>query len=867
MSAYKQTTEMRRRGRPRKAQPPRILPHAIMKPPSTNESSPGEEARKFANSLRANSGPAIKALGALLNPDPPYKFERIESVTEICNKDGSIIYYEIRIVRQTASHALTPSVINFPESSTKLNKEYKHIYKGDKVWPLDQETGQEHTDRFAWCSTSSVLMQAGLFAPTNGSAALEALRHYRTELDDYNRRLSQFQAAQQPSYQPTDSPATFPEARPPTPVFIWTEGEKARKGVESYLNPDDPQILSLLEEYNVEITTLGVLAGEPGARGTNYTLRPYSNDYIIKGVNDDYLELPLALHIYARDNDDEGRTEANITAQSLVKLGVPPEQVRIANPPLNALSKWDDGDQLPPGMTPYDRLKQILDAPSTIGQYIFRAKGKSEEIDPTNRNNKRLAIQRISKAMFDETSTGERHFVIAKSGETLSAKDYMYMAELCLEEMGHQPTDNLLRESDWKPVFISRFPNPIDSRNFIYEEVMRDIERGQFILANAPDKEYYNPETYLIDGFNLPNTPRNRLISRVIIRDYIAVTLRPHLEHNPVIPQMMLILYADEGIGKSEFCKVLAGGKPGPESFHARYSNSVDINDLKSYADRQQAAFAQKAKCKTVLEFQDKALGDSITVAQNGLLNDLANMSRVEWREINKTSTSFPRQFITIFTTNREDLIGHNMGHRRWIIVDINQSMKGFAKRASTLRNMQMDPSAVLNEEEQIIAKGHNPGIQKNYDKRAATLAYMYNSNEWQGTLIVPPELTQDLEDERRKFSSLTSWELILEEMLINNSLASETRMVVSSSIIKAIKDALGANATVSPSVFGRAMTRLGYHKNHKEGMRGWSKSEQPASLVTEYSVFTDPAYGRGQWVTTDDPKGFTATISKDTFQ
>jgi hypothetical protein len=873
MSYYKQASTMQRRGRPRKAQPPRIIPHAIIKqqPRSDGtpiiESSPGEGARKYGSALRTNSGVAIKDLGALLNPEPPYKFERIETVTEVCWKDGSIPFYEIRIVRQASSHAISPSVLQFPENPAKLNKEYKHIFKGDKIWPLNDD-GQEHTDRFAWCSTSSVLMQAGLFIPTNGPAALELLSRYRIELDDYNRRLAAYRQAQEPSYKASDTPATFPEQRPPTPVFIWTEGEKARKGVESYINTEDPQILSLLEEYNVEIVTLGVLAGEPGARGTNYTMRPYSNDFIIKGVNDEYLELPLALHIYARDNDDEGRTEANITAQSLIKLGVPPDQVRIANPPLNALSKWDDGDTLPPGLTPYDRLKQILDAPSTIGQYVFRSKGKNqEEVDPTNRNNKRLAIQRISKSMFDETSTGERHFVIAKTGETLSAKDYMYMAELCLEEMGHQPTDNLLRESDWKPVFISRFPNVIESRNFIYEEVMQTIERGQFMLANAADKEQYNPETYLIDGFNLPDTPRNRLISRVVIRDYIAVTLRPHLEQNPVIPQMMLILYADEGIGKSEFCKVLAGGKPGPESYHSRYSNSVDINDLKSYADRQQAAFAQKAKCKTVLEFQDKALGDSITVAQNGLLNDLANMSRVEWREINKTSTSFPRQFITIFTTNREDLIGHNMGHRRWIIVDINQSMKGFAKRASVLRNMQTDPNAVLSEEEQIIAKGHNPGIQKNYNKRAATLAYMYNSDEWKGTLVVPPELTQDLEDERRKFSSLTSWELILEEMLVNESLASETRMVVSSSIIKAIKDQLGANATVSPSVFGRAMTRLGYHKNHKEGMRGWSRSEQPASLVTEYSIFTDPAYGRGQWVTTDDPRSFAKKVDKEVFQ
>jgi hypothetical protein len=869
VSAYKQEATMRHRGRSRKQQPPRVIPHAIMKSPD-HESSPGEGARKFATNLRANNGVAIKALGTLLNPEPPFRFERIDAVTELTYKDGSIPFLEVRISKQnpsgyvsTSSPNLNPNLLAFPENPNKTNKEYKHIYLGDKIWPLDPETGNERTDRNAFCNTTSALFQTGLFIPTNAPAALELLRRYRGDLDEYNRRLSAFQAAQQPTYEPTDTPATFPEQRPPTPVFIWTEGEKSRKGVESYINNDDPAIQLLLEEYNVEIVTLGVLAGAPGAANTNYTLRPYSNDFIIKGVNDEFLELPLALHIYARDNDDDGRTEANITAQCLVKLGVPADQVRIASPPVNALPKWDDGDQLPPGVSAYDRLKQILDAPSTIGQYVFRAKGKNqEEVDPTNRNNKRLAIQRISTAIFDETSTGERHFVISKTGETLSASDYMYMAELCLEEMGHQPTDNLLHEGDWKPVFVSRFPHPIESRNFIYEEVMQTIERGQFELANAPDKEIYNPETYLLDGFGLPDTIRNRLISKVIIRDFVAVTLRAHLDKGPVIPQMLPILHADEGVGKSEFCKVLAGGTPGPESFHSRYSNNIDIGDLKSLTDRGQAAFANKAKCKTILEFQDKALGDTITIAQNGLLNDMANMSQVQFREPYKVYTSFPRQFIIIFTTNREDLIGHNMGRRRWIIVDLNQSMKGFAKRASELQKRKLDPnSAPLTTEEELIAQGHNPGILKNFQRRAGTLAYMYNSGEWRGSLTVPPELTQDLEDERDKFTSTQNWELVLQEELLREPhdeeegvLATEKRMVLSTSLYAAVKERTGREPP--DANFGKLMKSLGYknYKIHKKNARGWSKAKVVEDIV-EFSRFKPAAHGSsGHWYFCIDP-------------
>lgn len=871
MSAYKEAASMRRTGRPRKQQPPRVIPHAIMKPLNVIESSPGEEARKFANNLRNNSGLAIKALGSLLNPEPPFKFERIEGVTELTNKDGSIPFLEVRILKQNPQGFVSssnPNLLSFPENPNKTNKEYKHIYFGDKIWPVDEQ-GQERTDRSTFCNTTSALFQTGLFIPSNAPAALEHLRQYRVQIDDYNRRMAAFKAAQSPSHEPTDAPPTFPEHQPPTPVFIWTEGEKSRKGVDSYLDPNDPAILQLLEEYNVDITTLGVLAGAPGAANTNYTLRPYSNDYIIKGVNDEYLELPLALHIYARDNDDDGRTESNITAQCLVKLGVPPENVRIANPPLNALPKWDDGDQLPPGVTPYDRLKQILDAPSTIGSYIFRSKGKnSEEVDPTNRNNKRLAIQRISTTIFDETSTGERHFVIAETGETLSAHDYMYMAELCLKDMGHQPTDNYLREGDWKPVFISRFPQPIETRNFIYEEVMRDIERGQFQLANAPDKEIYNPETYLLDGFGLPDTPRNRLISKVIIRDFVAVTLRAHLDKGPVIPQMLPILHADEGVGKSEFCKVLAGGTPGPESFHSRYSNNIDIGDLKSLTDRGQAAFANKAKCKTILEFQDKALGDTISIAQNGLLNDMANMSQVQFREPYKVYTSFPRQFIIIFTTNREDLIGHNMGRRRWIIVDLNQSMRGFAKRAAVLRQRKLDGNCEpLTIEEELIAQGHNPGILKNFQRRAATLAYMYNSNEWKGSLTVPPELTQDMEEERDKFTSTQNWELVLQEELlrepyleVDGPLATDTRMVLSTSLYAAVKERTGREPP--DANFGKLMKSLGYknYKIHKKNARGWSKAKTVED-IKEFSRFKPASYGSpGYWYFCIDPLDLSGT-------
>jgi hypothetical protein len=874
MSYYKETATTNRRSKTRK-QPPGIIPHVSMRPSNPDappENMPGESARKFAQALRDNSGLAIRELGPLLNPDPPYKFERIEAVTEIVHKDNSVAFLEVRIKRQTSSgHVDVPNLLPFPQDTIKLDKEYKHIFVGDKIWPPDEQ-GQERTERSILCSTTSALINAGLFIPTNAPAALDLLRRYRKELGEYNKRLSAFKAAQSPTHErdPNSTPALFPERQPAVPIIICTEGEKTRRGVQSYIDQDDPAVMSLLEEYNVEIVTLGVLAGMTGSRGTNFFIRPNSQDFIVTGVNDELLETSLAQWIIVRDNDDAGIKESLTTANSLHEsFGVPIDQIRIANPPSNVKSRWDDGDTLPPGMTPYDRLKQILDTKSMLEQYALRQVGSGKnakwEVDPSNHNNKRLAIKRITSSMFDEQSTGNRFFIIPETfldgSVPLAKSEVLFIATLCLKDMGHPPLDNLLRNTDWEPVLIGHFDPTLEKRNFIYEETMRDIDRGQLILANAPNPEIYNPETYLLDAFSLPDTPRNRSISKIIIRDYLAVTLRPFLDKKEIIPQVIFVLYGDEGIGKSEFCKVLAGGRPGPESHHLRYTNSVDISDLKSQFDRMQVAFAQKVIGRTIVEFPDKALGDAVSVAQSGMLNNLANMSRIEFRRAyGQHDAHVPRQFITFFTTNREDLLGHNMGQRRYLIVDTGQSMKGFAKLSVDLLNKQKD-NISLTPEEEIMARGHNPGIQKNFEKRAATLAYMYNSEDWKGSLTVPPELTYQMQEERKRFGTVSNAELFLEEIFSttpygpgDGPLITESRAILSFNIIDILQ--WRYQCKITESDFGKIMKKLGYFKVTKWTKRGWSKTEDDTYKVRECAFHTNPKeYGIGQWVFTNDPR------------
>jgi hypothetical protein len=102
-------------------------------------------------------------------------------------------------------------------------------------------------------------------------------------------------------------------------------------GIEAYLKDDE--VVDYLEEANIEIATLGVLTGKPGAMKTNYVVKPSNPNFVINGVNDEALDLSIPLHIYARDNDFDGSQEAEITCHYLIENGALAEAVKIAPPP------------------------------------------------------------------------------------------------------------------------------------------------------------------------------------------------------------------------------------------------------------------------------------------------------------------------------------------------------------------------------------------------------------------------------------------------------------------------------------------------------------------------------------------------------
>jgi hypothetical protein len=688
---------------------PRIIPHAIMRPPG-GEPSPGEEARKFAASLRANGGIAIRALGPLLNPKSPARFDRIEFVTELGWKDGSVCFLEVRI-RTTSPE---PNVVGLQRG--RKEKEYRHIFKGDLIWPLDPQTGEERTDRYAWCCTSSALMDAGLFIPSNSTAALSCLSRHDAEIAEYNGRLARWQASR------ANEP--FPELPPPTIVFIWCEGEKSRLGIEAYLKEED--VVLFLEETSIEIATLGVLAGLPGAMKTNYVIRPSNPDFIVNGANDEALRLDLASHIYVRDNDGDGQREAEITCHYLVENGAFGDTVKIADPPPGVPPAWDDGDTLPLGISPLQRIKQILEeAKVATEQWIYSEDGN---IDPEVLSNRRRAVKEAGYRFSFDLDTGDviiRHDSrgIFKPSRTVWRK----IAEDALGVMGAVQHEKSVKVPDWEPLCVEGAEaNPEHSvRDAFMEMVSIGTERLTVKQASASRGEvvqFYRAEDLYPIAFGIPPTRYHQLCGFVLVRDHVARICRD--DH--AVPQSMPVLVGPEGKGKSEFGNVFAGGTPGRRC--EQFTDEIDF-PLFQEGNHGKKGLHDRTKGRTVVEIPDKALGANVSLRLNGILRGLVNLTEIHYQNFyDNTPYCVWRMFTIIMTLNREDFLNVLLGERRWLVINFHKYP------------IQLDHN------------DHNPGLNRLAEALPEIFADMYQRRaEWDACpLTIPPELRAMLGDEQK---------------------------------------------------------------------------------------------------------------------
>jgi hypothetical protein len=684
-------------GRKRK---PRTTPHVVMRtpPPAEPELNPGDEARKFSKSLRENSGPAIKRLGALLNPESPANFERIEVVTEVGYKDGSIGFLEVRIKTST------PAMFQ----KGHKNKEYKHIFIGDKIWPLDPETGEERTNRNDFCNTTSDLMDAGLFIPTNSTVALSILR--RRAMDK--------------------------ESDAPPPVFIWCEGEKSRLGIEAYLKDDE--VVDYLEQGNIEIATLGVLAGKPGAMKTNYVVKPSNPNFVINGVNDEALDLSIPLHIYARDNDFDGSQEAEITCHYLIENGASAESVKIAPPPPGVPPAWDDGDPLPIGVKALDRIKQILQE-AHIASAPWDS-DKNGDIDWKSVNSQKRAIMEAGiQVMYDYALPAPLMIENGKI-QVISNDSIELVNGRLLEIMGHRNRVDMRHATDWEISFRELLnTNPRDS---LYEDTMAAIDEGNRVIERkgTSGEALVTPDMLLSGSFGVENNRYHRLVSETILDGCLALWLRNANDiEEPIVFQWYLVLAGEEGIAKTEWAKILAGGKPGPGTY-ARFGSFFNLSYMDGQGDRLDSPLVSKLGNIAVLDIADKVFGQSFTEKQDGKLKEFAHVSRLKYRmAYGRGHKYYNRRWLPIITVNREDIFSLIMSTRRYVCIDLFPQSR------------------------RIIAGGNNGGVDWLYQNRSELLAHAYNAGRYRGDINLSVELRGMVEHEQQGMQSQANWQILLD--------------------------------------------------------------------------------------------------------
>ena len=160
-----------------------------------------------------------------------------------------------------------------------------------------------------------------------------------------------------------------------TITLVFCEGLHAKRGVER-LFADNPELVAAWEKkHGTKLVVVSWQAGPAGAKASNLSYRlPPDYTYIGSFFGGEYLEeefVDYRLDVVYRviivpDADAAGTKEAKTIQGRLIKdYALPPHKLFVAArvPGLTADEEgWDDDDPLPPGVTPEQRLTQILDA-------------------------------------------------------------------------------------------------------------------------------------------------------------------------------------------------------------------------------------------------------------------------------------------------------------------------------------------------------------------------------------------------------------------------------------------------------------------------------------------------------------------------
>jgi hypothetical protein len=399
--------------------------------------------------------------------------------------------------------------------------------------------------------------------------------------------------------------------------------------------------------------------------------------------------------------------------------------------------------------------------------------------------------------------------------------------------------------SNWREPLLSLASET--PRDLIYEETLAIVERGRLRVD-----ERNAPELLFIKAFNLPETPYLRQAGWHLIRDIVAMRVRPAFRAPPVIPQLLYVLCGPENDGKSTFVKILAGGCVTPSSTSERYSDSINFKDLEGSASHGDHTLHNKIAGKTTVEFADKSLGSTVGKGLADILKHFTNKGGVEYREMNKDDMKRCNlRCVRVFTTNNKEILTEDMGERRWVIINTED---GNRLKAADIQLALLREQRLPTKDEQMLLKGHNPGLNWLCENLEPMLAQMYDSGAWKAELNPTTQMLQMMKKEQREYQSVENWQIVLDhELSLREGV--ENLGITPVDITNWALDLPGSKAPTSQQ-YGAFMHKKGWDsKNHRlmsgKQRRVWFRETEGVKNVKVYLVW---APGSGRWQTQSEP-------------